>query len=136
MKPTTLAALLPLLLVACATAPTVVIRPDGTKLINLGTNIFEDSKTESALVDLPDGTKIAYYKTGKSQTKVPLSGIRTYGTIASIKELWAGQNEQVAIPERAATDRAAIKATTDQAKIQADVTKATFVPPETIAPAQ
>lgn len=129
----TLIILSPLLLVACASAPTVVIRPDGTKLINLGTNLFEDSKTESALVDLPDGTKIAYYKTGKSQTKVPLSGIRTYGTVASIKELWAGQNEAIAIPERGQTQRAAIEAGTDQARIQADVTKATFVPPE-VAP--
>jgi len=130
MRPTTL--IIITLLNSCASAPTVVIRPDGTKLINLGTNLFEDSKTESALVDLSDGTKIAYYKTGKSQSKVPLSGIRAWGTVAGIDALWNGQNAQAAIEPAAEVEKAAIKAGTDQARIQADVTKATFVPPESL----
>lgn len=124
------AALLP----ACAVNPVVRIKPDGATDIFLGASLAEDSKIDAAEVILPNGTYVAIRKEGKSQTKLPLSVVRTYGTVASIKELWAGQNEQIAIPERAATDRAAIKAGTDQARIQADVTKATFVPPETIAP--
>lgn len=117
---------------SCANGPTFVVRSDGTMIANLGQQLFEDTKEESAAITLPNGAIIAYSKTGKSQTKVPLSGIRTYGTVGVAKILEEGLTARTAIPENGATQRAALDAGVKKARIEADVTKATFVPPETV----
>lgn len=122
-----------LALASCATGPTVILRSDGSRVINLGASLFEDSKAELAMVKLPDGTEISYRKDGKMQSKVPLSGIRTWGTVAGMAIVNEAMVATTAIPYSNATKQEAIKAGVEKAKIQADVTKATFVSHE-IAP--
>lgn len=118
--PTTLLGIFALLW-ACSSAPTV-IRPDGTK-INLGASLFEDSKLEMANLKLPDGTVLEYQKEGKSQSKVPLSGIRTWGTLAGLGIVNDAMVATTAIPYKAATQQAGIQAGVEKAKVAADVSK-------------
>lgn len=119
--------ILPLLLaVSCANGPTVVVRSDGTTIANLGQSLFEDTEGETASITLADGTQLTQSKTGKAQTKVPAAWIG-YKTLIGLADL-ANQGE--AIREKGATARTGQSASVEKARIDADVTKATFVPPE------
>lgn len=115
-----------ILLCSCANGPTVVMRPDGTVIANLGQQLFEDSDEETAMITLPDGTKLAYSKTGKKQTKVPNNYIG-YKLSVGLANIANGGEE---IREKGDTLRTQSADSVKKAKIQADVTKATFVPPE------
>lgn len=106
-------------LVSCGSAPTVSLKPDGTKVVNLGFSLMEDSSAESARIVMADGTTIEYLKQGKNQSKVPLSGIRTYGTVGVTEILEKGLTARTVAPEVEATKRAGISAATEQAKINA-----------------
>lgn len=115
-------------LVSCNVAPTVV-RPDGTK-ITLGGSFLEESTKEAATVTLPDGTQLAYAKEGKDQTGIAKEGVRVWGTVAGITATADGLNEGEAIREKGMTARTMSADSVKKADIAADVTKATFVPPE------
>ena len=114
------------ILCSCANGPTVVLKPDGTVIANLGQQLFEDSEEESAVIKLPDGTQLAYSKTGKKQTKVPNNYIG-YKLATGLANIANGGEE---IREKGDTLRAQSADSVKKAQIEADVTTATFVPPE------
>ncbi len=116
------------LLVSCSTGP-VIMRPDGTKIM-LTASLFEKSTEESATVIMPDGTQIAYMKRGKDQTVLAREVSRGYFGVEGVKALWGGQNTSAEIAEKGQTARQVSSDSVKKADIQADVTKATFVPPE------
>lgn len=118
--------LMAVVLSSCANGPTVVLKPDGTVIANLGQQLFEDTDEESAVIKLPDGTQLAYSKTGKKQTKVPNNYIG-YKLSTGLANIANGGEE---IREKGETLRAQSADSVKKAEIQADVTKATFVPPE------
>lgn len=127
MKPIHTTALL-LSLVSCSSGP-IVTRPDGTKIV-MSPSVFEKSTDESAVVRFPDGLEVAYSKKGKDQTKVAAIAIQTWGTVQGIIETAKGLNDGEAIRENAQTARQVSSDSVQKAQISADVTKATFVPPE------
>jgi hypothetical protein len=114
---------------ACSTAPTVIMRADGTRIANLGTSLLEKSQSEAALVTMADGTRIEYAKIGKDQTNVANMAIGTWGTVAGIKELAAGMNQGEAIREVNQTRRAGQAANLSRARSADAVKIKTFVPP-------
>ncbi len=122
--------ILPVFLVACHSAPTVIFKPDGSKIVNLGVSVFEKTTDESAAVTLPDGTQLAYTKKGKDQTNLVREGIRAWGTVAGIAATAQGLNAGEAIRERGMTARQVSTDSVKKAEVAADVTKSTFVPPE------
>ena len=118
-----------LALCSCATGPTVVLKPDGSKVINLGVSVFEDTTNEAATAQ-GDGWAIAYQKTGKNQTKVPNMAIGTWGTVQGIIESGKALNDGEAIRENATTARQVSTDSVKKAKIAGDVkTTTTLVPP-------
>ncbi len=122
--------LLALPLAACHTAPTVIFKPDGSRVVNLGASVFEKSTDESAAVTMPDGTQIAYSKKGKDQTILVREGIRAWATVESIVAAGEALNGGEAIRENNITARQVSSDSVKKAETAADVTKATFVPPE------
>lgn len=120
------AAILP----ACHTAPTAIVRADGTRLLNLGTSLLEKSTAESASLKTPDGYELSYSKTGKDETGVANMAIGTWGTVAGITASGEQLNQGEAIRENNQTARQVSNNSVKKAQIQGDVTKATFVPPE------
>jgi hypothetical protein len=118
--------ILALLMIGCANGPTVIVRSDGTVIANLGQQLFEDTTNEQASIVLPDGTQITHQKEGKVQSKVPNTYIG-YKTVTGLASL---ANDGEAIREKGSVKRAETSASVDKARIEADVTKATFVPPE------
>lgn len=117
-----------LFLVSCSSGP-IVTRPDGTRIV-MSPSVFEKSTDESAVVRFPDGLEVAYAKKGKDQTKVAAIAIQTWGTVQGIIETAKGLNDGEAIRENAQTARQVSSDSVQKAQISADVTKATFVPPE------
>lgn len=118
--------ILPLLAVSCANGPTVIVRSDGTTIASLGQSLFEDSASEGATITLADGTQLSHTKTEKVQSKVPTTWIG-YKTLIGLANI---ANKGEAIREKGATTRSGQEADVEKARIEADVTKATFVPPE------
>jgi hypothetical protein len=55
------------LFLASCSAPVIMTKPDGTKIV-LGAGLLENSTSESANVKLADGTALSYTKAGKNQT--------------------------------------------------------------------
>lgn len=115
---------------SCSSGP-IVTRPDGTKVV-MSPSVFEKSTSESALVQFQDGLTVAYQKNGKDQTIIAKEGIRAWATVQSIVEMAKGLNDGEAIREKGMTARQVSADSVKKADIAGDVTKATFVPPETI----
>lgn len=120
--------LISLMLTACHTAP-IVMAPDGTK-VSLGTSLLEKTTDEGATVKLANGTEISYYKKGKDETMIAREGVRAWATVAGIVATAEGLNAGEAIRENGMTARQASTDSVKKAETAADVTKATFVPPE------
>lgn len=127
MKPIALT-FLALALASCSSGP-IVMRPDGTRIV-MSPSVLEKSTDESAVVRFPDGMEIAYQKKGKDQTRVAAIAIQTWGTVQGIIETAKGLNDGEAIRENAQTARQVSSDSVKKAETAADVTKATFVPPE------
>lgn len=127
MKPIALT-FLALALASCSSGP-IVMRPDGTRIV-MSPSVLEKSTDESAVVRFPDGMEIAYQKKGKDQTRVAAIAIQTWGTVQGIIETAKGLNDGEAIRENNMTARQVSSDSVKKAETAADVTKATFVPPE------
>lgn len=128
MKPNVLFLIPVIALAACSSGPIVKL-PNGTQVV-MSPSVFEKTTEESAVVRLPDGVEIAYAKKGKDQTQVARLAITTWGTVQSIIETAKGLNDGEAIRENAQTARQVSSDSVKKAETAADVTKATFVPPE------
>lgn len=125
--------LLPLL-PACSVNPFVTTTKNGTEIASLGGSFFSKSKAEMGEIVKADGTRISYAKTGKNEVS---------GVTASVSAWAMGQAAQ-AVSDNAASVLKSKEITTrqaqagaeatKQAQIQADLTKATFVPPEATVP--
>lgn len=126
MKPTAL--LISLAFCACHTAP-IVVTPDGSK-ISLGTSLFEKTTDEGATVKLAGGTEISYYKKGKDQTLLARDIAKGYFGVEGVKAAGEALNGGEAIRENNITARQVSTDSVKKAEVAADVTKATFVPPE------
>lgn len=123
------AAIFLLAAVSCATAPAFIVRPDGTHVVSLGTSIFEKAASESALVSLPDGTQLEYAKTEKDQTGVANTGITAWGTVESLEIIAGAVTKARSVTQQGKTARQLSGDSVRKARVAADVTKHTFVPP-------
>jgi len=121
------------LLVSCNVKPTITT-PGGYKL-TLGASLLEKTAEESALVELPDGTRLAYSTKGKDQTMIAKEGIRAWATVAGITATADGLNEGEAIREQGMTARTISADSVKKADIAGEVKKTTTLVPPAFKPA-
>ena len=117
-------------LCSCTVRPFVSSTKNGTEIASLGGSFFSKSRAEMGEIVKADGTRISYGMTGKNEVS---------GVTASVSAWAMGQAAQ-AVSDNAASVMRSKEVTTrqaqagaeatKQAQIQADLTKATFVPPE------
>lgn len=118
------------LLSSCTVNPFVSTTSNGTQIASLGGSIFTKSKTESGEIVKPDGTRIAYTRTGKNETGGVTSSIASYAA-GKVAEAWvdsraAVDNAKTAAEVAKAKDASA--AAVEQAKIAAEIEKLKLVP--------
>lgn len=104
---------IPMLCCSCSVNPLVVTKADGTTIASLGGSFFTKSKAEFGEIIKPDGTKIAYGKTGKNET----SGVTS--TVAS----WAAGQAAEAFSNSTASVLKSKEVTARQAQAGAEATK-------------
>jgi delta-aminolevulinic acid dehydratase/porphobilinogen synthase len=121
-----LAPLLLALLPACSSGP-IIDMPDGTRVV-MAPSLFEKTTDEAALVEMPNGLRVAYSKKGKDQTILVREGIRAWATVAGITAAADGLNAGEAIREKGMTLRAVSGDSVTKAKVAGDVAIKTFVP--------
>ena len=119
-------------LCSCTVRPFVSSTKNGTEIASLGGSFFSKSRAEMGEIVKADGTRISYGMTGKNEVS---------GVTASVSAWAMGQAAQ-AVSDNAASVMKSKEVTTrqaqagaeatKQAQIQADLTKATFVPPEEV----
>lgn len=119
------------LLVSCTVNPFVSTTANGTQIASLGGSIFTKSKSESGEIVKPDGTRIAFTRTGKNETGGVTSSIASYAA-GKVAEAWADSraavdNAKTAAEVAKAKDASA--AAVEQAKIAAEVEKLKIVTP-------
>ena len=123
------------LLPCCSVNPFVTTTKSGTEIASLGGSFFSKSKAEMGEIVKADGTRISYAKTGKNEVSGVTSSIASWAMGQAAQAVSDNATSVLRSKELTARQANAGAEATKQAQIQADLTKATFVPPEaTVAP--
>jgi len=119
-------------LCSCTVRPFVSSTQSGTEIASLGGSFLTRSKAEFGEIVKPDGTKISYGMTGKNESSVVTSSVSAWAMGQAAQAV--SDNAASVMKSKEVTTRQAQAGAeaTKQAQIQADLTKATFVPPEEV----
>jgi hypothetical protein len=120
-------AALAIFLVSCSTKPFIVeiqgkpataekAEKPPMKIFSLGFSILTKSKTETAAVELPDGTRMSHSVTGKNEVSVPNSYIAGQVT-ENLADIAAGVTNTTTA---AGVSKASISADVSKTQIEAD----------------
>lgn len=113
-------------LTSCTLNPFTVTKSDGTEIASLGGSVFTKSKAESGEIVKPDGTRLAYSRTGKNETTGITTSVAAYaaGQVAQAYSDSKAATDQAKVAAEAAKAKDATNATIEKAKIAADLEKA------------
>lgn len=122
-----------LLCCSCSVSPSrLVIRPDGSReFTTLGIDIATKSKAQYARATDSQGNTLESGKTGFNASSVITSSAASYFAAQAMQSVSDNTSAVLKSKEVTARQAQAGAEATKQAKIQADLTRDTFVPPPT-----
>lgn len=119
-----------LILPSCSVNPFLSVTKNGTQIASLGGSFFTKAKAEYGEIVKADGTRISYGRTGKNEIQGVTSSISAWAMGQAAQAVSDNASSVLKSKEVTARQAQAGVEATKQAQIQADLTKATFVPPE------